>query len=150
MNQLFGYWEIQVVPSFLRYVLSKFLFFFEMHLKVITFTSCVYIQPKPYILHLHVVPHKLRWNQCGCEVFFFFLLVKAMFACIRFPIQPFIWCYIIIFKGNLFLAYVTYIKGKYLYFILMFQEWANKTSNVQNQIWFNCSYFWSCHWLSRY
>ena len=75
--------------------------------------------PNP-IFYIYMLYH-INWGETNVIVSFsfFFLLVKAMFACIRFPIQPSIWCYIIIFKGNLFLAYVTYIKGKYVYLILI-------------------------------
>lgn len=139
------------LPSFLRYVLSKLLFFFEIHLKVITFTSCVYIQPKRYILHLNVVPHKLRWNQCGCKVFFFFFTSKGNVCLYPFANSTF---YMMLYHHfqRKFVFGVCNVHQRKLFILNsnMFQEWANKPCNVQNQIWFNCSYFWSCHWLSRY
>lgn len=138
------------LPSFGMYC-QKFYFSSKSTSKLVLLPHVFIFNPNP-IFYIYVSYH-INWGETNVVVrffFFFFLLVKAMFACVRFPIQPSMMLYPHFQRKFVFGVCNVHRRKLFILNSNMFQEWANKPCNVQNQIWFNCSYFWSCHWLSRY
>lgn len=138
------------LPSFGMYC-QNFYFSSKCTSKLLLLPHVFTFNPNP-IFYIYMLYH-INWGETNvvARFSFFFFTSKGNVCLYPFPNSTF---YMMLYHHfqRKFVFGVCNLHQRKLFILNsnMCQEWANKPCNVQNQIWFNCSYFWSCHWLSRY